>query len=135
MTIWVVEHGEYSDYRVVGLFSTPENAQRVADLVGGTVAAWPVDPRHDELNQGFTPWTVMMARDGVSKVTPHEHISASDIEITREFGPHIWPCGPYGGILAGRLCMVGTIWAKDGQGAVKRANEIRTKAIAEGRWP
>jgi len=45
--VWVVEEGEYSDYRVVGVFSSKENAQLIADAVnapreGGFVmpAAW-----------------------------------------------------------------------------------------------
>ena len=28
MKVWTVEQGEYSDYRVVGIFSTKENAAR-----------------------------------------------------------------------------------------------------------
>lgn len=34
-TIWVVEQGEYSDYRVVGVFSSQESAQVVADKLNG----------------------------------------------------------------------------------------------------
>jgi len=30
---WVVEQGEYSDYRVVGVFTSKANAQVVADAI------------------------------------------------------------------------------------------------------
>jgi hypothetical protein len=52
-TVWVVARGEYSDYRVVGVFSSQEHAQLIADAInassgGGfdkaTVAARPLDP-------------------------------------------------------------------------------------------
>jgi hypothetical protein len=34
-TVWVIEQGSYSDYRVVGVFTSRENAKRVADAIIG----------------------------------------------------------------------------------------------------
>jgi hypothetical protein len=64
--IWVVEEGEYSDYRVVGVFSTKENAELVADKFGGDVAEWPIDPWVDHINHGREPYIVWMERDGTT---------------------------------------------------------------------
>ena len=49
-TVWVIETGEYSDYRVEGVFSTKERAEAVNAKVGGEVSEWPLDPAFNELN-------------------------------------------------------------------------------------
>lgn len=33
MSVWVIEQGEYSDYRVVGVYSSRENAERIAEKI------------------------------------------------------------------------------------------------------
>ena len=69
-SIWVIERGEYSDYqstwlrhyyRVVGVFSSRENAERaLAEIYGSDpwgrpeISEWPLDPGIDALNEGLT---------------------------------------------------------------------------------
>ena len=47
--VWVARGG-YSDDEIIGVFSTKENAQIVADLFSGSVVEWPLDPGIEELN-------------------------------------------------------------------------------------
>ena len=78
-SIWVVENGEYSDYRVEGVFSTKENANLAAEFTGGEVAQWPLDPAIDELRQGRKVFRVDMAKDGTVKNCSPEAVLIEDL--------------------------------------------------------
>ncbi len=129
-SIWVVEQGRYSDYRVVGVFSTEANARAVASLVGRdastmqweqpTVSEWPLDPGVSELAQGYTPFSVWMLRDGTVENCE------SAFEVYGLTTGEKW-------LEDDRLHTV--VWAKDDTHAIKIANEIRTRMIAENEWP
>jgi hypothetical protein len=68
-SVFVIEQGSYSDYHVVGVFSTRENAETVlAALKAATesyydtpgIAEWPLDPAIDALRAGlkrYIAWT------------------------------------------------------------------------------
>ena len=86
-TIWVVEEGDYSDYRVVGVFSSEANAKQIAELVGGDVAEWPIDPNIAELNQGLHVYLVQMRKDGT--VERHERMKNNGAYLT-SIGVSIW---------------------------------------------
>lgn len=43
MIIYVVTDGSYSDYRIKGVFSTEENAQKFIKHVGGEIEEWELD--------------------------------------------------------------------------------------------
>jgi hypothetical protein len=138
-TCWVVEQGSYSDYRVVGVFTSKANAQVVADAInraGGseeaTVDEWPIDPAVDDINAGRQPWLVNMRRDGtVERCDPCE---VSGYEIG---GPmDLWrrasaPANIGKGI---EDCLQAIIWATDADHAIKIANERRAHLIAIGEW-
>ena len=85
--VWAVEQGVYSDYRVVGVFSSRPNAKKVADVVNhgltngynkATVVRWLLDPAVDELNKGYTPWFVLMHKDGTTeRIEPRDTPSSA----------------------------------------------------------
>lgn len=61
-TVWVIEQGSYSDYRVVGVFSSEANAKFIADAINvaesydkATIAEWSLDPAVDELPERVRP--------------------------------------------------------------------------------
>ncbi len=125
-TVWVVEQGEYSDYHIVGVFSSSANAQQIADAVNttpygdrATVAEWPLDPLVTQLQQGLLFYRVDMQRngtvDGVELRGMDERDLAGEFEV-------------YGNVL------YATAWAKDEQHAIKITNEHRTRLIATGEW-
>ena len=125
-TVWVVEKGLYSDYRVVGVFSSKENAQRVADYVGGDVAEWPLDPWTDELNQGRSAYYVSMYRDG-DILTIYR-----DKDLYRDDSDR--PILIYSATTK-KTYIAGHVFATDELHAIKIVNEIRAQRIADGSWP
>lgn len=124
--IWVVEKGDYSDYRVVGVFTSEEKAKQICDLINrdghfdaATVAEWPLDQAVNEINQGLDYWAVEMNREG--KVT-----------YTNKIG---WAGWEWGTSINSRGRLHSSVWAKDEQHAVKIVNEKRAQMIAMNEWP
>lgn len=143
-TVWVVEQGKYSDYHVVGVFSSKEYAQQIADLLNrqrdadrsysATIAEWPLDPAVHELQQGMSRYLVHMLEDGTVErcepwdVTESGYGLAGDVEIWRR---HNAPA--YRGKNVGDVLQV-EVWATDETHAIKITNEHRTRLIATGEW-
>ena len=141
-TVWVVEHGEYSDYRVVGVFSSKANAQQIADLVNTTdygwrddarVSEWPMDPAVDELRQGFHQFLIDMRRDGTTERIEIQRVSvyelAGSVQMWRRTRAPAYRGNPDKPDV-----LQAQIWARDEPHAVKIANEHRTRLIATGEW-
>jgi hypothetical protein len=144
ITVWVVEQGEYSDYRVVGVFSLKENAQQIADAInaprengygsgGATVAEWPLDPAVHELRHGFTPFLVDMREDGTVERCERWEVSgyelAGYVRMWRRTQAPAFRGNPDKPDILQTL-----IWAMDAQHAVKITNEHRTRMIATSEW-
>lgn len=138
-TVWVIEQGEYSDYRVVGVFSSAANAQRVADAINVTqftspaeVAEWPLDPGVAALNAGHQRFIVWMRRDGTVERSDASEMTgyavSGDVTIWRR---SIAPAYRGKGI---EDCLQADVWAVDVTHAIKIANEHRLRLIATGEW-
>lgn len=137
--VWVIEQGSYSDYRVVGVYSSAKNAQLVADRLNAgerygddaTVAKWPLDPAIAEINAGLSQWLVTMAYDGtVEQVRPTTSSSydlGGDLGVWQRTKAPAWKGQPISDAIHG------TTWATDEQHAVKIANERRIQEIASGK--
>lgn len=139
-SIWVIEQGSYSDYRVVGVYSSKKNAQLVCDAINAgdsydkaTVAKWPVDQSVLEVSRGYKRFIVTMLRDGtVENIRGPEAICSYDMSSTLA----IWkrteaPAYKGKGIPD---ALHGSVLAKDETHAIKIANEQRTQLIALGKW-
>lgn len=137
-TIYAISTGSYSDYTVHALFSTKEKAQEYIDTIKAGYDGWNsieeyvLDPQHAVMvKKGYAPWDVFMYRNGdVEQVKRHDiermwmeptvsYIEESRIP-SRRGKPH--------------ALRVRTL-AKSEQHAVKIANEIRTRMIANNEWP
>lgn len=141
-TVWVVEQGEYSDYRVVGVFSSKAFAQQIADAINAptedrvwspaTIAEWPLNPAVSELRAGFMLFMVWMLEDGTVERCEKEEVSgyrlAGEVRMWRRT---LAPAYAGKGIPD---LLQATVWAKDGLHAIKIANEHRTRLIASGEW-
>lgn len=113
-TVWVVEDGDYSDYRVTGVFTSEENADLISDKFGGRVSEWNLDPCVDDINAGRKVFDVFMEKDGtVNKVNVSDDFV---IGVVSRFQGWF------------------QMWARDKKHAVKIANEQRAQMIASGEW-
>ena len=120
--IYLVSKGEYSSYRVVGLYTNEVLADRAASSLGitadGEVTEFPLNPGADELNQGLSLWHVIMRmEDGMIKHNGHIYRSR---EVTSEQETRVMDNGS----------IVGEVWARDKEHAIKVMNERRLQEIA-----
>jgi hypothetical protein len=133
-TVWAIEQGEYSDYRVVGVFSTEANARLVAEAIGSdaTVSEWSIDPVVDDLNAGRSPYLVNMLKDGSVERCEKWTISGYELAGTMR----IWKRSEAPAYVGKNIpdCLHGTVWASDTMHAIKIVNEKRAQMIASGEW-
>jgi hypothetical protein len=134
--VWVVEQGSYSDYRVVGVFTSEKNANKIADAINAgdkwenaTVACWPLNPAVEELNAGMTQWVVWMLRNGdVERADQRDSVSSYDLAGECD----LWKRPPH---MNKPWCLNATVWATDKQHAIKIVNERRIAMLAANKWP
>ena len=117
---WIIEQGCYSAYRVVGIFTTKENAEKqMARIKWGGEYDQPsieerwLDPGVDELNQGLSQFIVIF--DGAeTTVKSYNSVESDDY--------HWMKGSSY------------TVWAESDQAAIKIAAEkhAQYKASQEG---
>lgn len=139
--VWVIEQGSYSDYRVVGVYSTRKDAARIAKKMNAshpyekaTVSEWPLNPGVDALNQGLSRFFVLMLRDGSVETQREDDSGWKSGELASSFW--IWertkaPAYRGKGIPD---ALNATVWARDMEHAVKITNDTRLLMIAEGTW-
>lgn len=120
-SVWVIERGSYSDYEVLGIYTSEEKAKAVAAVLNekwdsARVGKWDLDPGLDGLAPHCGAWSITM-----------DHLGQVQ-SVQRSFGI------PEGLHVDNRWKRVGgEVWARDQGHAVKIANEYRAQAIAEGR--
>ena len=125
--IFIVTQGDYSDYRIIGVFSTEENANGFIALTSGynmEVEEYNID----ELLESFNPlrfntaYYVQMQRDGdVLSVGVEDEVWALQKALKCEYD-----------VGRNKLCMY--VIAKTKQHAVKIVNEKRVQLISGVGW-
>lgn len=120
-TVYVVTDGDYSDYHIVGIYSTRELAERAQALFAAdSVDEYPVDEM-PSAPPGLSAWSVTMNRHGDS-------LDVHQIPISNIDGAAgDWEPGHNG--WATTRCL-----AADQPHALKIANERRLMAIASNDW-
>lgn len=133
-TIWVLHGGDYSDYRVSGVFSSRKNANLAKTALkdrDSHVDEWTLDPCVADLNMGYQRFRIVMLRDGTTEEV------RSDTYLS-QLEPSIWLWKRTEAVAyKGKGipdALVAEVWAKDAKHAVKIANEHRTRMIAFGEW-
>ena len=129
--IYLVSEGEYSDYSIVGAFSTEEKAQALVDVINARpystarIEIYHLDsvqlkPGHQVYHiwmnsEGNTPWEVFIGyvENGTEART--------EFRFSRQA-----PQGTY---------LVVTRYVETPEHAVKIANELRTQWLAQREWP
>lgn len=138
-TVWVIEEGAYSDYHVVGVFSSREKAEEVFEWLGldpkdydePRVVEWKLDPGVSEIRKGLVPYDVCMAADGSVEKCQVEEPS------TFGFSDRPWPwtrtsASAYRDDPGVQDAVMGTVMARDAEHAVKIVNEHRIAFLASG---
>lgn len=136
-SIWTIESGEYSDYHIVGIFSTRENAQLVCDKLNNEYDTFapterPLDPAVYELNNGFNLYRVLMLRDGSVEKLSQEETSEYAVAGSK----FLWRRSKARAFQLKNMkdALNMTVWATDEQHAIKIVNEYRAQLIAKGEW-
>ena len=123
--MYVLTVGEYSDYRVLGVFSSPELAEEVYAKRKDIGRDYCHSVEEYFLNndpnapEGMKPCSVIMRRDGSVtniQINPDGSSTYEDQFISEKIDRRFY------------------MWARDDKHAVKIANERRTKMIAENQW-
>ena len=122
--IFLVTTGDYSDYKVCGVYSTKEKADWAYKLYGGNgcadIAEFELDALPDT-PPGMLKYSVIMNRDGVVKcVILHDVTDEPD----REWCPYE----------SEEDQMNFFVFAKHETAAIKIANERRVRLIALNQW-
>lgn len=128
-TVYVVMEGAYSDYHLVGVYSTQEQAEVVEQALNSSdvhILAVPLDTDIAEYRAGRTLWEVMMAHDGTLLVEVRATTSRGDSD--RDTTWPLWVNGEHKGYVDGREYYV---WATDETHAIKVANERRARYLVE----
>lgn len=131
-TVWTIESGEYSDYRVWAVYSTKKQATDVLDACGvewadgpeggynTRVVERPLNPKTELTQLQYDLWSVRMSRDGTVDRLEKRPVDVEDI-----YGSDL-------GVWFERE-IIGNVVARSSKHAVKIANEFRAQAIADGR--
>lgn len=124
--VYAVTDGEYSDYKVIGVYSTQKRAEYAHRLyrADNEIEVWVVDelPEHPRNHLMFE---VQMARDG-------------EVVRIRQGSPGrgvvgIESASNYGSVRV-RENLAFDVWAKDEKHAIKIVNEYRGRMLADGMW-
>lgn len=119
-TIYLVTDGEYSDYRVLGVYSTEEKAEAARNLwvAENAIEEYELDAM-SETPPGLFPFEVSMDAQGNTKNTRRVSVEF--------FKPENRPYGD-------DVHVDFRVWATDQEHAIKIANEHRTQLIAMNQW-
>jgi hypothetical protein len=130
----MIDDGEYSDYHVIGIYSTKKRAEAVrAWLNAGDIREMLLDPGVEAVNQGLVPWRVYILRDGQIEGQAEPQDSYYWNMETRALVWERTKAPAYQGTGMPDVLEV-TALAKSQKHAIKIANEIRTRMIATGEW-
>ncbi len=119
--IYVVTRGDYSSYRIKGVYISRYKARKVLKLHGedARIETYKLNDM-GKYPQNMYPWRVRMNKYGDVQSVQNESCEYFKEENSFE---------SYDEIL--RV----NVWAKDQKHAIKIANEQRTQLIAENKWP
>lgn len=138
-TIYAVNSGCYSDYRIDALFSTRKLAEEfMASVPDGDyngVEEFELDPpTADLLRRGYSVWNVHMLINGDTERV--DRADNSKYNVTDAPIHHIWKrteALAYRGKGIPDI-LTSMVWAKTEAAAIKIVNEKRAQMIADGEW-
>ena len=126
--VYVVTSGEYSDFRIEGIFTTRKKAILAKALIidSNDVEERVLDEATPPIGRGLDLFTVRIKKDGIHKVFKEGYITGDYISKANNK-----KCIPFNWDKSMMECY---IWARDEQHARKIANERRAMILASGLW-
>ena len=146
--VWIVAHGEYSDWNILGIFDDRELAAQFKDQVGADndLLEYELNPFRAKIQEGLRKFRVSMDRDGNTideeQKGPSTGIDDSWWQVDEDDRIHDEKeDGRYCRAVGREFKPTGRTWidlyvfARDVKHAVKIVNDRRRQLIAEGKWP
>ncbi len=132
--IYVITSGDYSDYRIIGVYDDLEIAQKIENSMEGArdnyrLESYELNQLQDKWDSGRKPFEVEMVRSGDSKVRISEDFTNMVELVLVDPGKQV-----FSNPVDTEKYLIGDVWAKDEQHAVKIVNEKRSLLIASGEW-
>ncbi len=137
--IYAIEQGEYSDYRVVGVYSTKEGADAVCAALNNpdpysdaAVVEWKMDKAVDVIKKGYKPFHIWMMKDGTVERADVTSLDSSNIDEDS----YVWRRSQvkYGAQASKPDILNATVIARDQKHAIKIVNERRIQLLALNQW-
>lgn len=141
-TLYVVTSGEYSDYRIVGIFDDERLALALcnpdadpATTYGPRIETWELNHNADRIRAGLKKFRVALWRDGSVRYVYDD--AFDDVTSEASAGSLVWrgerqPDGSY----QQRAYFEVSVVARTEDQAIKAANERRAQYLAAGGyWP
>jgi len=126
--VYLVTSGQYSDYKVMAVFTSQERADVYATGCSevNDVEEYELDPiEPPRLQKGMEEFSIIMEKDGLSWVYPSKKPEGAFVEEHWQ----VWASH-----IPGHLQLRITVVARDEDHAVKIANERRASLIATGNF-
>jgi len=135
MKVYLVSKGCYSDFTIIGAFSTLEKAKDAVDYFNANegIDEYEIDSEAKQRPAGMKAFRVAMDREGNVIVDEWNHkqviheCSGSYADDNTVFG--------YGGYRETPTHASFHVWAKDEEHAIKIANEKRGAVLIADEWP
>ena len=122
--VYMVTDGWYSDYRVLGIYSTKAKAEKAKVLFNADNEIDTIDlDVVPKTPRGMLKWVVEMDRNGNVNDVSREtcEYPSSSASVWKPFDSDV-------------TYLRAALWAKDEEHAVKVANEWRTRIVANNLW-
>lgn len=118
--IYIVTDGEYSDYKIMAVYTKKKLAEKYVELWGGRVEEHDLNPYEKEIKEGDSLYQVCMGRDGnVSYVNKFLPTTNDQREIYFSYQDNY---------------MVYELITNSKEKAIKAANEKRVFILTENLW-
>lgn len=121
--MYIVTQGEYSDYRIAGVFDSLEKAERFKECFYGRIEEYDINPHEEKLSNGYKSYRVHMNKEGSTE--------KYGVGLGNGKSDDCWFGDNYENDEVHLVC---NVWAKDKKHAIKIANEKRIQHIANNTW-
>lgn len=132
--VYVVTSGSYSDYGIERIFSAREHAEEYIALRPFNYDDAQIEEFVIDSSEPVVQWNVNMLRDGSLLNREPPRVSLNSCHGTQHSFPRTF-MSIMSGDVTHPYIHVNTSKAADAQHAVKIANEIRARLIANNEWP